>query len=72
MTETAIVKYVTGRKKALARALAVHNMARRGIRWSTLSDANKNQAIDDATSTIDEWVQNDVLASFEYPYREAE
>ena len=70
--ETAIVGYVTGRKKALVRALALHNMARRGVRWSDMSDAHKKLALEDADFVVDTWISNGVLASFQYPYREAE
>lgn len=66
------VPWVVGRKKALARviALEIHRLGDDGPAWERLTQAQKNKRVRDAERVIDRWVANGVLIQMAHEYRD--
>ena len=64
------VFWVTGRRKAVARALALEAVRLQGEDWSKLSKAERQRIIGEADMVVGNWINNGVLSEFLYPYRE--
>ena len=65
------VSWVTGRKKYLARAIAVHCAeVHDGKKWHLLTQAEMDCRIREVMEKLTEWAASDVLAEFQHPYRE--
>lgn len=61
---------MAGRRKALARAVALAIVHAEGRMWSRLDDAERARREREALELVDAWVRADVLASFEHEWRE--
>lgn len=66
------VAWVTGRKKALARSVAIAIAEREGFDWLLLNELRQRQRFEEAMRMVDSWIQLGVLATFLYDYREKE
>lgn len=67
------VPYVAGRRKALARAIAIHVAEKeRTLTWSAISQADRDHRVKDADDMIEQLCRDKVLAQFIGRYREAE
>ena len=64
------VLWVTGRLKAVARGLALHDAQKEGVDWLKLHRRDQTKRIRDAEEVITRWVENGVISSFLYPYRD--
>lgn len=64
------VEWVVGRKKALARAVAILTAREAGTDWSRLTHAQRDSRFRRAEEAVTQWARDDVLALFLYPYRE--
>ena len=64
------VPWVTGRLKALARALALHDAKKEGVDWTKLPRREQTRRTREAEEVITRWVENGVITSFLYPYRD--
>lgn len=60
------VAYVSGRKKALARAVAMQLYPD----WESLSVQEKTKKVEETIETLNEWIRNGVLVTFDYERRE--
>lgn len=67
-----MVAWVTGRKKALARAVAMFVADAAGEAWDRMTPARRRWYEAGAREQVEEWLAAGVLASFEYEYRETE
>ena len=66
------VTWVTGRKKHLAHALAMHCADIGGKKWTRLSQRERDTRVEEAFKKLTEWSTNDVLAEFQHRYGEKE
>ncbi len=64
-----MVKNVTGRRKALARSLALEAVRLQGQDWFSLSRSEQRRVIADANKIIGSWIATGVLLEFEHPWR---
>lgn len=69
-TRTPTVPYVTGRKKALARAVAQTAVSVQGFVWDSLGEQERQRLVADAMTILDRWIAEGVLAEFLNEYRE--
>ena len=66
------IPWVTCRKVALARSIAVTIAESHGLDWfRDLTQADRDARVAKAEAKIDEWKACGVVAVFEHPYREA-
>lgn len=64
------VQWVVGRKKALARAIAIQSVQANGLRWEALGQSRRDQLVKDAEALLTSLVSHGVLAQFKHEYRE--
>ncbi len=66
------VEWVTGRRKALARcvAIALAEDKRGAFAWDDMSELERIKAISHAQALVKDWIAGGVLACFQYDYRE--
>lgn len=69
-TRTPSVVYVTGRRKALARSLAILVAETDGYVWSMFKDGERERRVDEADEVIRQWVTDGILVEFLAEYRE--
>lgn len=67
--EKPVVPYVSGRKKALARALALEIAKAEGVKWATLSMTDKSRRVQCAVDVVSQWVAAEVVTQFFYEWR---
>jgi hypothetical protein len=63
------VLWVVGRKKALARCLAVDRAQQEGLDWSSLPTEERRRRERDALESVSSWVSGKTLAEFVHDYR---
>lgn len=63
------VPYVTGRRKALARGMALEWCKREGVDWSRLSPAERRRRIREINDVIGRLVDTEVLVEFVHEWR---
>lgn len=66
-----MVWWVAGRRRALARAIAIHLCVLEGGDWMRLTMGDRDARVDQCEKMVREWVAHGVLAEFPNPYREA-
>lgn len=64
------VPWVVGRKRAIARAMAISSITDQGQHWTKLSQARRDAHVDLMERRLTEWVQSGLLATFSHEYRE--
>lgn len=62
------VPWITGRRRAVARSIAVLLVEAQGREWSTLGLAAQGRWVEAVESRMSEWVRRGVLAEFSHPY----
>lgn len=65
-----VVPYVTGRRRALERSVAVEMALAAGVDWGRLTKAERRLRIASAALAVQSWIDNGVLTDFEYEWRE--
>lgn len=66
------VPYVSGRRRALARALAIEASRLQDAVWTDLRASERRRLEREADEVIRRWISNGVLVEFLYEYREVE
>lgn len=66
------VRWVVGRRKAIARALAMSSAEAKGLRWFDLPTQTRDSLVRDADEVVGSWVSDGLLAEFRHDYREKE
>jgi hypothetical protein len=66
----ASVKWITGRRKALARAIALEVTQAGGERWDHLDKRGQNAAIASANALIGAWISNGVCLEYDAEFSE--
>lgn len=66
------VPWVAGRRKALARAVAIFAAQATGRDWGRMTSAERMKLSGDAYAAVRSWEAHGVLTSFQAEYREAE
>ena len=69
---TVIASWVTGRRKALARALAVEAVRLQGLSWSSIGVGDRRRIMREADETIERWIEDDVLVEFVHEWTGAD
>ncbi len=64
------VAWITGRRKALARSLAIEFSRREGFDWMTLRRSERKRYTEEADKLLGDLVATEVLVSWLYPYRD--
>ena len=72
MTTPGKVPWVVGRRKALARALAIEVANALQVDWTKFPQQQKDKFIQQSDAVVRQWIGAGVLAEFDYDYREQE
>lgn len=67
-----IVPWITGRRRALARALAMSLAEAKGLEWFEIPTQSRDRMVRAADAAVGDWIATGVLAEFAYDYRETE
>jgi hypothetical protein len=67
-----IVCWVTGKRKTLARAIAVDVAHAKGTPWDTLTLAQREKMVSHFEKRIDVWTKNEVLVAYEHEWLDPE
>lgn len=65
------VPWITGRRLALSRAIAIFSAEQSGTAWLKLSQGDRDRAVKRADQQVQEWTRTGVLVGFLGQYREA-
>jgi hypothetical protein len=69
---TVTVPWIVGRRRAIARAMAIYSAATAGRLWSNIPQTIRDQLVQNADETIGQWAESGLLATFNYEYLEAD
>lgn len=72
MSRTPTVPYVSGRRKAVSRSVALLAARLQGVVWTELRPAERRRLEREADEVVQGWISNGVLVEFLYEYREVE
>lgn len=64
------VTWITGRKKALARAIAIQTVTASGLDWESITQAKRNELTSQANVFLSSLVKHGILAQYAHEYRE--
>lgn len=70
MAQGVSVLWIGGRRKALARAMAMYLASIQGQDWQRLHQATRDTRVDTMDRLIADWVAHGVLVQFSHPYSE--
>ena len=66
------ITWVAGRRKAIARAVAIYAEQKRGGDFARLTTAERNEAVEEAMAAVKTWTGAGLLSVFEAEYMEQE